>query len=44
VSLPKIDIAFTWSDWGFLWNREDNYISIGLGPLFIQLDWSGEIL
>jgi hypothetical protein len=42
---PKIAVGFTWDQWGFLWNNEGgDYVSIGIGPLFIQLDWSGEVL
>lgn len=32
-----ITIALTWSEWWPMWFAEDEYFSIGFGPLFIQV-------
>lgn len=40
--MPKIKVSFTWDDWGFMWNDEGDYISFGIGPLYIQINWTGE--
>ena len=32
-----VDIGLTWGDWWPMWHAEDDYFSIGFGPLFIQV-------
>ena len=35
-----IKVSLTWHELGWLWYREEGYLSMGIGPLYIQLDWS----
>ncbi len=38
----KAAISITPSPWGWLWYREDGYLSIGLGPFYLQFEWIDE--
>lgn len=37
----RIKVSLTWDEQGWLWFAMPRYRSIGIGPLFIELDWSG---
>lgn len=32
-----IKVTLTWDDWWPMWFSEDDYFSVGFGPLFIQV-------
>lgn len=41
----KFAINWQWEYWrNFLWNYEGQYVSIGIGPLYVQFDWGAGIL
>lgn len=42
--MPKISVSLTWREWALLWNNEGGYYSFGIGPLFVQIDFTGEVL
>lgn len=38
----KFRASMTWGEHGWLWFREPGYLSIGIGPLYLQFEWADE--
>jgi hypothetical protein len=37
--MPRWHITITWLEWWPLFYRQKGYLSLGIGPLFLEIDW-----